>query len=178
METSRTPSEKECLELMAEMNLAPALMNHSIMVGRFASEMADKLNDRGIPVDKQLLVSAALLHDIRKMDAEVCHGMEGGEFLRRRGFHEVASVVEKHCLSNLDEPSLVPKTTEEKLLMYSDLRVSTGKIVSLDERFAYIRKRYKPKDPKKFQEYMAFAKQLEWELFGKINGDAAEDKEM
>ena len=81
---------------------------------------------------------------------------------------EVAKVIEKHCLNNLADPDLVPKTTEEKLLMYADLRISTGRVVSLDERFAYIKERYKPKEPAKFMECIAFAKQLESEMLGML----------
>ena len=168
---SRIPSEDECFELMAEMNLAPAVMHHSIIVRTFALELADTLKNKGISVNRPLIAAAALLHDIMKIDAEVCHGIEGGDFLRKKGFHEVAQIVEKHCLNNLDDPSFVPKTTEEKILMYADLRVSTGKVVSLDRRFEYIREHYRPKNPKKFQKYIAFAKQLEWELLGKGEKD-------
>ncbi len=175
MEKKRSvPTESECLELMAEVGLAPAIVQHSIAVKNLALELAEKLEKKGINVDKQLISAAALLHDVMKMEAAVCHGIEGGEFLRKKGFNEVASIVEKHCLNNLDEPELVPKTNEEKLLMYSDLRVNSGKVVSLAERFDYIVKRYPPKDPKRFDEYRAFAKQLEWELMGKIDKKGTE----
>jgi putative nucleotidyltransferase with HDIG domain len=154
---------------MADVNLAPAVMHHSIVVKRFAMEIADDLEKSGVAVNKELVSAAALLHDIMKLEAQVCHGIEGGEFLRKKGFHEVASIVEKHCLNNLSRPELVPRTTEEKLLMYADLRVGTGRVVSLDERFEYIRQRYKPKDPSVLEEAKAFAKQLEWELCGKMS---------
>jgi putative nucleotidyltransferase with HDIG domain len=168
MPKAKVPSDTECLTLLTEVGLAPAIINHSLIVQKFALELADSLNERGVKVDRQLISAAALLHDVMKMEAQVCHGIEGGEFLRRKGFPEVASVVEKHCLINLEDPDLVPKTTEEKLLMYADLRVGTGKIVSLDERFSHIKGRYNPKDPSKFNEYKAFAKQLEWELTGSV----------
>jgi putative nucleotidyltransferase with HDIG domain len=153
---------------MTEVNLAPAVMHHSLVVKQFALELADDLEKSGVEVNKELVSAAALLHDIMKLEAQVCHGMEGGEFLRKKGFHEVASIVEKHCLNNLDKPEMIPKTTEEKLLMYADLRVGTGRVVSLDERFEYIRQRYKPKDESVLEEAKAFAKQLEWELCGKM----------
>jgi len=164
---SRIPSEQECLELMAEMNLAHAVFNHSIAVKNVALRFADELEARGIRVNRPLIAAAALLHDIMKLDAEVCHGIEGGEFLRKKGFHEVASIVEKHCLSNLEDPDLVPKTTEEKLLIYSDLRVKGGNFVSLEERFDYIRERYPAKRPGMWDKAFVFAKELEAELFGK-----------
>ncbi|MBW2997667.1 HDIG domain-containing protein [Candidatus Woesearchaeota archaeon] len=165
---SRIPSEEECLELMAAMSLAPAILHHSLVVRNVALGLADDLEKRGFLIDRKLVSAAALLHDIMKMGAVFCHGVEGGEFLRSMGFDEVASVVEKHCLNNLEDPELVPKTNEEKLLMYADLRVNAGKIVTLDERFRAIKERYTPKDPKALQEYITFAKQLEWELLGKV----------
>jgi len=171
---SRIPSESECLALMDEIDLAPTVRNHSLIVQKFALCLADDLDKKGVKVNKELVSAAALLHDIMKLDAQVCHGIEGGEFLRKKGFHEVASVVEKHCLNNLEDPDFVPQTTEEKLLMYADLRVGTGKVVSLSERFKYIKEKYNPKDPMKFNEYIAFAKQLEWELLGKLEKDKKE----
>jgi molybdenum cofactor cytidylyltransferase len=172
---SRIPTEAECLALMDEIDLAPTVRNHSLVVQKFALCLADDLAKQGVKVDKNLVSAAALLHDIMKLDAQFCHGIEGGEFLRKKGFHEVASVVEKHCLNNLDDPYFVPRTTEEKLLMYADLRVGTGKIVSLSERFKYIKEKYNPNDPMKFNEYMAFAKQLEWELLGKLENIGEKD---
>jgi putative nucleotidyltransferase with HDIG domain len=157
------------MELMTEIGLASAVIHHSIIVQKLVLELADDLEKRGVKVNKPLVSAAALLHDIMKLDAEVCHGIEGGDFLRKKGWPEVAAVVEKHCLINLEDPGLVPRTTEEKLLMYADLRVGTGKVISLDERFDYIKQRYAPKDPSKLGEYKAFAKQLEWELTGKIH---------
>ncbi len=164
---SRIPTEQECLELMAEVGLATAVVQHSILVKNLALKLADDVEKRGISINRPLLSAAALLHDIMKLDAEVCHGIEGGEFLRNRGFPEVAKVIETHCLINLDDQYYVPQTPEEKLLMYSDLRVNAGGVVSLSERFDYIRERYRPKNQSKFQEYIAFAKQLEQEMFGK-----------
>jgi putative nucleotidyltransferase with HDIG domain len=163
----KIPSEEECLELMAEVELAPAVIHHSIIVKKAALEFADLIEQKGTKVNRPLITAAALLHDIKKLDAEMCHGIEGGEFLRKKGFPEVASIVEKHCLINLDDPDLTPKTTEEKLLMYADLRVNTGKIVPLNDRFDYIKRQYRPKDMKKLQEFLTFAKQIEWELLGK-----------
>ncbi len=140
-------------------------------VKEHALRFADDLEGKGTVVDRDLVAAAALLHDIKKLDAQFCHGIEGGDFLREKGFHEVAAIVEKHCLNNIDDPGLVPQSTEEKLLMYADLRTNAGRMVSLDERFDYIRKRYRPRNPEKFREYMAFAKQLEWELFGKLENE-------
>ena len=165
------PTEQECMELMAEVSLAPAIVRHSIAVKKVALEFADRLERNGVEVDRRLISAAALLHDIMKLDAEFCHGIEGGEFLRGKGFHEVASVVEKHCLSNVSEPNLAPSTVEDKLLVYADLRVNHGKMVSLDERFEYLRERY-GLSPERFQHWFDVAKGIERDLFS----DRSEEK--
>ena len=164
-ENSRIPTEQECLELMAELSLAPSLMNHCIAVKKHAMIFADRIEAKGESVNRALLAAAALLHDVKKLDAQFCHGVEGGDFLRDKGFHEVARVVETHCLNNLDEKHLVPQTNEEKLLMYADLRTNRGRLVSIDERFDYIKERYRPKNPDNFQRYMDFVRMMEKELF-------------
>ncbi|MFC1723053.1 HD domain-containing protein [Nanoarchaeota archaeon] len=151
---------------MAEVDLAPAVVRHSIGVRDFALQIADNLESKGHSINRPLLESAALLHDIMKVDAEIDHALEGGEFLRNKGFHPVADLVEKHALNNLSNESLIPRTTEEKLLMYADLRFSSGRVVSLDERFNYIKERYGPKNPDKFHIYVDFAKKLEAEFNG------------
>jgi len=168
------PSESECFELLAKTSLAPAVVHHCALVNRFALDFASKIKKEGVVVNTDLLSAAALLHDVMKMDAQVCHCLEGGAFLREKGFFEVASIVEKHGINNLDEPNLVPRTIEEKILMYSDLRVCLGRIVSIDERFDYICERYKPKNQKKFQKYMEFAKELEQELLVLIDDSKEE----
>ncbi|HII72417.1 TPA: HDIG domain-containing protein [Candidatus Woesearchaeota archaeon] len=153
---------------MSEIGLAPAVVHHSILVRKFALQIADELAKVGHSVDRELVAASALLHDIMKMSAEFDHAIEGGELLKRRGFHPVAELVRKHALNNLDNPDFVPRTTEEKLLMYADLRVSGGGVVSLAERFDYIKRQYNPKDPDRFKGYQDFAYMLEDEFIEKL----------
>ncbi len=162
--TRGIPTESECFALLAEADLHPSIVRHSIGVRDVALQIADKLEAVGHPVDKSLVAASALLHDIMKINAEFDHAIEAGDLLRQKGFHEVASVVEKHALNNLSDPSFVPKTVEEKLIMYADLRFSSGRVVSLDERFDYIKRKYAPKNPNTFKSYMKFAKNLEKEF--------------
>jgi len=162
------PSETQCFELLSEVGLAPALVRHSIAVKDFAFALGLKLRERGHDVNLDLIKASALLHDIYKLEADVCHCIEGGQFLREKGFHPVADVIEKHCLNNIGNPDLIPKTTEEKLLLYSDLRNGANGTVTLVERFASIRRRYRL-NPDSFERYITFAKQLEDEFRGMID---------
>ena len=160
---SRIPTESECFELLAELGVDSAIVQHSVAVKNAALEFASQAEKKGHTVNMPLLSAAALLHDIMKRDAEVCHCVEGAALLRKRGFSAVAAVMEKHGLNNLRSAEFVPKTAEEKLLMYSDLRVLRAELVSLDDRFAYVKERYKV-DDSGIAFCKEFAKSLEKEL--------------
>lgn len=164
--TEKIPTESECFEIMAELDIPTPIVHHSVAVKNVALGLAEQLEAKGMIINKPLITAAALLHDMLKLDAEMCHCIEAGDKLRDMGYPAVASVVEKHGLNNLNKPELVPTTNEEKLLMYSDLRVCKGKMVSLEERFKYIRERYKPKNMEKFNSYLEFVKKMEKEFIG------------
>ena len=165
----RIPTEAECFDILSEVDVPPAVVRHSIAVKNFALELTDQLNAQGHNINKELITASALLHDVLKTSAEFDHAVEAGEFLRKKGFHIVAEVVEKHALNNLTDSSFIPQTPEEKLLMYADLRIVSGSVVSLDERFDYIGRQYQPKDPNKFKGCRSFAKSLEMEFHAKLN---------
>ncbi len=83
-----------------------------------------------LPVDKQFLEEAAMLHDIGifRCDAPSihCHGTEpylrhgpiGGELLRAEGYPRHARVSERHTGTGL--PGFEPETLEEQIVCYAD----------------------------------------------------------
>jgi len=71
------------------------------------------------------------------------------------------SIIRKHGLKNITTDEFIPKTWEEKVVFYADKRVKNEKIVSVDERFEYIKKRYNKDDVEK---ELNFTKELEKEL--------------
>ena len=69
------------------------------------------------------------------------HVVKGANLLKRMGFREVSEVVKKHSLYKLQQKKQ-PKTWEEKIVFYADKRAKNDKIVSVEERFEYIKERY------------------------------------
>lgn len=83
-----------------------------------------------LPVEKQFIEEAAMLHDIgiRWCHApSICcngeepylrHGPIGGELLRKEGYERHARVCERHTGTGL--PGFEPETLEEQLVCYAD----------------------------------------------------------
>ncbi|MBI5398973.1 HD domain-containing protein [Candidatus Woesearchaeota archaeon] len=164
----RLPSEEECIQILHDSGAHDLFINHSRRVQGVARAVCSIAKRRGIHVDADLVSVAALLHDVVKHSARGNHGKEGGDYLRSRGLPHIAEVVETHCPENLRTDKLVPKTVEQKIIFYADLRVNPGRIVTLDKRFAYIRECY-PRAESIISEIYTFAKQVEWELLGDMH---------
>lgn len=156
------PTKQQCLEILKSNNVPDNIVAHLKTVCDFSMKVADNLENKGIHVNRDLVAAAALLHDIKKVGSSK-HEIEGAEFVKQLGFAEVAEIIRKHGLSNLDKDELVPKTWEEKIVFYSDKRVQGSKVVSVDGRFEYIKQRYKRED---VEREITFTKKIEKELIG------------
>lgn len=99
----------------------------------------------GHPVDRAVVETAALLHDLDKALPPddplraLGHGHAGARWLATNGYPELAPAVDSHPVGRLvDQPydAWVSATTiEQRLVAYADRR-SQRAVVSLDERFA------------------------------------------
>ncbi len=138
------PAREECLQMLREHKNPENIIRHSLMVNKIANYLAKKLNEKGEKIDLDLVDRASLLHDIAKfisLDSDVRHGGEGYRILMERGYREIALIAKEHALSEiLKKDSL--KSWESKLVHYADKRVNNDNIVSLGERFKYLRERY------------------------------------
>lgn len=156
------PTREECLKILKDNNVPDNIIAHSNLVCDVALKIADLLEKRGIKVNKGLVAAGALLHDVKKT-SQNDHVIEGFKLLKSLGFEEVAEVMKKHGLYNFDKEEFVPKTWEEKIVFYADKRVKNDRIVSVDERFEYIKQRYKKED---IEKELNFTKNIEKELLG------------
>jgi len=159
----KIPTKEECIKLLKDSNVPDNIIAHTKAVCDFSMKIVDALEKRGIKVNKDLVAAAALLHDIKKLSPND-HIEEGYTFLKSIGYPEVAEVVRKHGLQHLGDDDYIPKKWEEKIVFYADKRVKNDRIVSVDERFEYVKKRYNHYDVEKELE---FTKKVEKELFGK-----------
>ena len=104
------------------------LLKHSRQVADRALHICDRHKE--LPVDRQFLEEAAMLHDIGvfRCDAPsiycegtepyIKHGPIGGEILRAEGFPRHARVAERHTGTGL--PGYEPETLEEQIICYAD----------------------------------------------------------
>ena len=159
------PTKEECLKILKENNVPDNVIAHSKKVHEVAMKLCDMLDKKGVNSNKDLVIAAALLHDVAKL-TKGDHVINGSELVKSLGFPEVARIISRHGLAHLDDEELQPKSTEEKIVFYADKRVSNDRFVSLEDRFKYIKERYKSKN---IDDEFKFTKEIEKELIGDGN---------
>ena len=121
------------------------LVSHSRQVADLATSIAQRLIDRGTPVDIEFVEEAAMLHDIGMCRTDApgihCHGSEpyilhgviGREMLDAMGLYRHGRVCERHTGAGITAHEIVaqhlpitpvrdllPETLEEKIICYAD----------------------------------------------------------
>ncbi|MDP3765412.1 MAG: HDIG domain-containing protein [Nanoarchaeota archaeon] len=154
------PTKEECLLILNKNKTPSSVIEHSKTVCKVAEDIAEKLIKKGLKINKELVIAAALLHDVER--AKENHVPEGVKLLKSIGFPDIAGVIKKHSLYKLQQKNRQPHTWEEKIVFYADKRVKGSKIVSLKERFKALEKNYNVDLSKE----LTFTKKIERELLG------------
>lgn len=143
------PSVAECFQLMDRYRMLDNIRNHSIIVARISTLLAEEAGRAGLDISLPLVVTAALLHDIGKtacLDNDRDHADLGRDICLEHGFDELAGIVAEHV--HLRDNHL-PVVTESEIVFYADKRVTHDQVVSLDARHEYILERYGNNDPER-----------------------------
>ena len=114
-------------------------------VGRL---IARSLRRQGLPIDTDMVVAGALLHDIGKtpcLGDDGSHAGLGAEICLDHGLDTIAPIVARHVILRDFRPQ--GDITETEIVYYADKRVKHDKVVNLDERLRDILKRYGHKNP-------------------------------
>jgi hypothetical protein len=136
--------------------------------------LAERLKEKGVPVDVNLIDRACLLHDIfRICELKKSEAHEDAAYnLLKEKYPVLALAVKKHRYSSLLDEKERPCTWEEKLVYYADKRVMHDRIVPLKERLEEAHKRNAPRpkaqggiNPAKIDRLIY---KLEEEIFSKI----------
>ena len=138
----KIPSREECDELMAEYSMLPNIIVHSQQVMRVSLVITDNLKN-GVSINRDLVMAAALLHDItktRSLKTREPHDQSGGELLRELGFARVGEIVKQHVILLDFDPK--GRLEEKEIINYADKRVMHDRIVSLTERVEDLIQRY------------------------------------
>ena len=137
------PTKQQCYQMMCEMEMMDHIVVHSLQVCRVAILLTEHLNKQQNRLNFDLIQSAALLHDItktRSFKTREEHALTGGKYLTDHGYPEVGDLVRQHV--RLDEYPSPVTLGEVEIINYADKRVLHDRVVSLEERLAYILEKY------------------------------------
>ena len=138
----KIPDDAECEELLSIAGTPQKVARHMRVVAGCAGYLADALAECGAnaKIDRRLLRSACLLHDIAKGKKD--HEARGAEWLRKRGYPKVAGLVASH-----NDLGGAPKDSpigEAELLYLSD-KITDGEVIlTLKNRMLRMKTRFAP----------------------------------
>lgn len=138
----KIPSREECDELMVRYAMLPNIIAHSRQVMRVSLAITDHLQT-AVSVNRDLVLAAALLHDITKtraLQTKEKHDQSGGKLLEAMGFMSVGGIVRQHVALTDFRPD--GRLTEHEIVNYADKRVMHDRIVSIPERMKDLIERY------------------------------------
>lgn len=126
------PSAKECRVLMEGFQvMPPSIIAHCQAVAVVARRLAEALHAAGVSIDADLVHTAALLHDIARLDRD--HARAGARLLESHGFTRLAPIVAAHM--DLDVNAEEP-IDETQVVYLADKLVSCKCCLNLEQRFA------------------------------------------
>ena len=126
----RVPSPAECRAIYAMLDVDERILRHSRVVADTAGNMANDLNRAGCNLDKDLIVAAALLHDIARERPD--HAHQGARLVAELGFPEAGELISTH----IDIPAHPNgEVNAAEVLYLADKLVQEDKKVSLEKRF-------------------------------------------
>ncbi|MCD6490009.1 MAG: HDIG domain-containing protein [Thermodesulfobacterium sp.] len=138
-----TLSLEEAYFLLKKEKTPEHIIRHSEKVALISLFIGCFLKESGERIDFPLLVTGALLHDIKKYESILTgkdHALLGYEFMEKMGYKRIGDIIKAHI--HLEINSLDAPISEEEIVHYADKRVMHDKIVTLKERFEDLKKRY------------------------------------
>lgn len=169
MKKYKLPTREKCFEIIKKYHVPPHIVEHNLTTAKLAVFLAQRLEERGVEVDVELVDRACLLHDMarfcdfsesdlnnlkpfitekdktkwQQLKAEyegLCHEEVAYEILKNQ-YPELALAIKKHRYMGILDEKEKPITWEEKLVYYADKRVMHDRIVPLKERLEEAHKR-------------------------------------
>ena len=150
--TMTVPARADAASLLLSLDPPPWFLRHARAVAEVAAFLAARIADRGTTVDRRLVETAALLHDVDKLLAadDPAHGLPHGEgsaaWLTRHGHPELARAVAGHPVTRLLDGERYRRwagfaTREERIVAYADKRAGQ-RLEPMAARFASWQRRY------------------------------------
>ncbi|MDR1020572.1 MAG: NTP transferase domain-containing protein [Synergistaceae bacterium] len=139
----KIPDDGECEELLSIAGTPKKVTRHMKVVEGCAGRLADALSKSGVSakIDRRLLRSACLLHDIAKGKKD--HEARGAAWLRERGYSKVAGLVASH--KDLGGKALKSSSISEAELLYLSDKITDGEVIlTLKNRMLRMETRFAP----------------------------------
>jgi len=132
------PTADECEVILRDIYAVPdAVIDHSRAVAGIALWICDEMDRHGFSLDRELLLSAALLHDLAK--GRAAHAAESARIVRELGYGGAAALIETHM-------DIIPGTGREvssaEVIYLADKLAGGDRRVTLAERFDRAMKRF------------------------------------
>lgn len=151
------PGRVEAASLLLSLEPQPWFVRHARAVAEVAGWLAARIDARGVAVDRRLVESAAMLHDVDKALPTgdplraLPHGEGSAAWLTAAGHPELARAVAGHPVTRLRDGEAFRRwaafaSREERIVAYADKRAGQ-RLESMDARFASWRRRYPPSAP-------------------------------
>ena len=172
IEPMSVPGRLEAAALLLSLAPPPWFVRHSRAVAEVAAWLAARIEDAGITINRPLVESAALLHDVDKIlpgddpARRLPHGEGSADWLTRRGHPELARAVAAHPVTRHADGESSRRwsafaTREERVVAYADKRAGQ-RLESMADRFASWGRRYPEGwSPQQAREVRARAARLE-----------------
>ena len=143
------PDRRDAARLLCSLEPPVWFVRHATVVADVAAWLAARTVDRGPEVDRGLVESGALLHDVDKLPQAAVPGTRHGDgsaaWLTDRGYPELGPVVRDHPVTRLESSSfdtwLADAPLESMIVAYADKR-GGQRLESMDARFASWRRRF------------------------------------
>ncbi len=124
--------DEETIQLLWERYHTPEkVVAHCRAVADKAIQITNKLEECGYELNKGLIYSATMLHDIARTEPN--HAQQGAKWLSKEGYVNVAELIA--CHHDLDEHE-TDSVTEKTVVFLSDKLLREVTEVSIEERFA------------------------------------------
>ena len=170
------PGNEECFRMMDKYQMLDNIKSHSLVVANVAYFISTSLLDAGINISIEKVVAGALMHDIGKtlsLKTGQDHSKIGKQICLENDFDEISVIVAEHV--RLKNHSMNERFFEKEIVFYSDKRVNHDKVVSLDERLAYILERYGKGNEERcraIKDNFVQCKEVEKKLFSRLGFSA------
>lgn len=120
-------SRELCLSMLHAAGLPESVREHCLAVSREALSICEALNERGAGLDRGLIESCALLHDIARREKE--HDKTAALWLSELGYTREADIIgQHHGLSSME-------LNEAAVVYIADKLISGSERVSIERRF-------------------------------------------